>query len=200
MKFKTTLLLLVAALSIQFSYAQDNTTIQQKQITPFIAYELGEAAFNNFQSLSGEIGIKFANNHLLRLTHMNVKLTESHLSTGFAGAVDGNDVEGKFFGFEAFYDFPVFLRGLYISPSLGFYKNEYSHLTLNEKLTNNSATIGLGIGYRETNLFRIKGLYFMVTFPMRTPLNPIDKTILGNTTVNSNVFSNNIWLFIGYEF
>jgi len=55
---------------------------------------------------------------MIRLTHMNVNLTEEHLSSEFARAVDGDNVEGKLFGFEAFYDLPVLTKGLYISAYL----------------------------------------------------------------------------------
>ena len=67
-----------------------------------MAIELGKGAFNKFQSYSGEIDIQLSDDHLLRLVHMIVYLTEQHLSSSFAGAVDDPDVEGKFFGFEVF--------------------------------------------------------------------------------------------------
>ena len=185
---------------IQIIEAQELNPKKDQGIIPFVGYELGEAMFNAFQSISAEVGIRFPNDHMFRLTHMNVNLTEGHLSSGFAGAVDGNNVEGKFFGFEAFYDFPLFFEGFYLSPSVGYYKNKYEHLLLDESLRNNSATLGLGVSYREQNVFGLKGLYYMVSLPMRTPLNPIEETKLGETTINNNQFDNNIWLFIGYEF
>lgn len=181
-------------------WAQDNSSDEDSKIHPFIGYELGEAAFNSFQSISGEVGIRFQNNHLLRLTHMNVSLTEKHLSSSFAGAVDGADVEGRLFGFEAFYDFPVLSKSLYIAPSIGYYKNSYEHTILDEELKTNSATLGVGISYREMNLFNIRGLYYAVSIPMRISLNPIQETMLGETIIKNNTFENNIWLFIGYEF
>ena len=197
-RFSTVFFLLL--LSTSFSFSQSIQADQVKQIRPFIAYEFGEAAFNKFQSLSGEIGLHFQNNHMLRLTHMNVKLTEGHLSSDFAVVVEGDDVEGKFLGFEAFYDLPVFWKGFYISPSFGYYKNEYNHLILEQNLKNNSFTIGTAISYRETDIFGVKGLYYTVSFPMRTPFNPIRETSLGETLIKGNRFDNNIWLFVGYEF
>lgn len=173
---------------------------QEDKIRPFLAYEFGEAAFNKFQSLSGEIGVKFPNNYLLRLTHMNVNLSEKHLASSFAGAVDGSDVRGKMFGFEAFYDIPIAWKTLYISPSVGYYRNEYKHTVLDEAIENKTATIGAGISYRETNLFKVKGLYYTLSLPMRISLNPIKKTTLGETTIRNNAFDNNIWLFIGFQF
>ena len=181
-------------------FAQDDTIVENKKTHAFIAYELGQAAFNDFNSYSGEIGLRFNNNHMVRLAHMNVKMSEEHLSSDFAVVVDGDNVEGKFFGFESFYDFPVIWNGLYISPSLGWYRNEYNHTILDEKLKKDSATIGLAISYRETDIFGVKGLYYTLSFPMRTPFNPIKKTELGDTTIKNNTFDNNIFFFVGLEF
>ena len=200
MKIKVSSISFILLLISSSICAQNDIEDTYKRAKFFLAYEFGEAAFNRFQSLSGEMGLRFANEHMIRLSHMNVKLTEEHLSSDFAGAVEGSDVEGKFFGFEVFYDFPVFTEGLYIGPSVGYYKNEYLHTVLDERFKNNSATIGLGIGYREKNVFGVKGLYYMLSFPMRTPLNPIEESMLGNTTIENNRFDNNIWFFVGYEF
>lgn len=166
----------------------------------FIAYEFGEAVFNKFQSLSGELGWRFNNQHMIRLVHINHDLTEEHLSSGFAGAVDGDYVEGKLFGFETFYDFPIFTKGLYISPSIGYYRNEYRHTMLQEDLQKSSCTLGTALSYRETNIFNVKGLYYMFSIPMRISLDPIKETKLGDTIIKNNTFENNIWLFIGYAF
>lgn len=181
-------------------YGQEVTEKQQKKMRPFVAYELGEAAFNKFQSISGEVGVKFRNDHLLRLTHMNVNLTEAHLSSDFVVVVDGSDVEGKMFGFEVFYDFPVLLEGLHLGPSFGYYINEYNHTVLDESVKENSATIGLGISYREENIFGLKGLYYTLSLPLRIHFDPMEKTKLGDTTIYGNQFDSNIWFFVGYQF
>lgn len=197
---KMKLLLVLSLAFFKFCIAQEENVAQDNRLEFFVAYEFGEAAFNKFRSLSGEIGIKLQNEHLLRLTHMNVNLTEAHLSSSFAGAVDGDDVEGKFFGFEAFYDFPILLKGLYVGPSIGYYKNEYHHILLDQNLKNNTFTLGLGISYSETNIFKIDGLYYRLSIPFRISLNPIEETVLGETTINNDTFEQNIWFFIGYEF
>lgn len=181
-------------------YAQNESSSTKREGTFFVGYELGEAAFNKFQSLSGEVGFRFQNQYMFRLTHMNVKLSEEHLSSSFAGAVEGDQVVGDFLGFEAFYDMPVLFNGFYISPSCGYYENKYRHQTLNDNLVNKSLTFGAAISYRENNLFKLQGLYYMISFPMRTPINPITETKLGDTIIKNNSFDNNIWLFIGYEF
>ncbi|GAB5557980.1 MAG: hypothetical protein SchgKO_21930 [Schleiferiaceae bacterium] len=175
----------------------------------FIGYDLGEAMFNSFQSLSGEVGVSLPNRHLIRLVHMNVNLTEQHLSSDFVATVDGDNVEGKMLGFELFYSYPLFQwregdQGFYVSPSLGVYNNQYWHTELDERLDHTSGTAGFELSFREVNPFKtqgaFKGLYYTVSLPFRFHFSPHDKTQLGNTTISSNAFDNNIWLFIGYEF
>lgn len=181
----------------QISWAQE---LKENKLNVFVGYELGEAVFNKFQSLSGEIGVQFKNQHQLRLAHMNVNLTKEHLATAFAGAVDGPDVKGKFLGLEAFYDIPVFKNRLFLAPSIGYFKNEYNHTLLDESLTNSSLTFGGAISFTETDIFKVKGLYYRFSIPMRTPLNRIKETQLGSTIIKNNAFDNNLWLFIGYKF
>lgn len=183
---------------VAFSQQRNENELERGQF--FMGLEVGEAVFNKFQSYSGEIGFKRSNLHLVRLVHMNVGLTEQHLSSSFAGAVDGPDIEGSFFGFEGFYDIPVFVKGLYVAPSVGYFKNEYNHTILNEEIQNQSATLGIGISYRESDIFQVKGLYYMLSIPMRRTLNPIEDTSLGVSVIKDNSFDNNIWLFVGYEF
>lgn len=198
---KFILLLISFMLMYQFSFAQTIHTNKENGIRPFIAYDFGEAAFNKFQSLSGEIGIRFSNNHMFRFVHMNIKLTEQHLSSSFAGAVDGDDVKGSLFGFEAFYDFPVAFKTLYVCPSIGYYKGSYEHTVLDESIEMDySATIGLAVSYREINLFGLKGLYYNLSVPMRLVLSPTEETKLGDTVISNNTYGQNIWFFVGYEF
>ncbi|MFN3917793.1 MAG: hypothetical protein ACK4K0_08615 [Flavobacteriales bacterium] len=185
--------------SLVLNYTQRDS-VKSKSLKFFIAYDFGEAAFNQFKSLGGEVGVRFKNNHLLRLTHTNLHLTEKHLSSNFAKAVDGKNVKGKQFGFELFYDFPVFVKGLYIAPSVGYYDNEYTHTTLNEKLEKSSFTAGTAISFTEMDLFKVKGLYYRVSVPFRFNFDPIKETKLGDTTIKSNLFENNIWLFVGFQF
>lgn len=199
LKFTSTLT--TCLLIFQLGISQNVEQIKEAKIKPFIAYEFGEAAFNKFQSVSGEIGIRFPNNQMIRLVHMNVQLTEQHLSSSFAGAVDGDNVEGSMFGFEAFYDIPVTWNTLYLSPSVGYFKGEYNHLILDESLKLDYAySVGLAVSYRENNLFGLEGLYYNFSVPMRFNLSPTDATVLGETTIVNNTFENNIWIFIGYEF
>lgn len=181
-------------------FTQETYINEPSKFNPFIAYELGEAVFNDFQSISFEVGARFNNDHLIRLVHMNVDLTETHLSSSFAQAVKGSNVEGSFFGFELIYDFPITWNTLYIGPSAGYFTNKYNHTILDEFVNNSSSTLGLSISYRERNIFGIKGVYFNFSLPMRVSLNPIEETYLGDAIVSNSTFENNIWLFIGYEF
>lgn len=166
----------------------------------FIAYDLGEAIFNEFKSLGGEVGVRFGNNHLLRIAYTHLYLSEKHLSSNFAKAVDGNNVKGKQVGFEVFYDFPIVVKGLYIAPSIGYYDNEYTHTISNETLDQSSFTLGSAISFTETDIFKVKGLYYRLSIPFRFNLTPINETQLGETTIHSNQFDNSIWFFVGFQF
>lgn len=185
--------------------AQDFNLNTDEKISPFLAYEFGEAIFNRFQSFSGEIGLSFPNKHLIRLVHQNVQLTEAHLSSNFASIVKGDNVEGSLFGFEALYSFPLYrwkndCQIIYISPSVGYHQNGYSHLILEEAFEKSSMTAGLELALRETDLFGIRGLYYALTIPTRIHFSSHDAFTLGDTQISSNRFDNNIWLFIGYQF
>lgn len=185
--------------SAVLNYTQRDS-VKSKSTKLFVAYDFGEAAFNQFKSLGGEIGVRFKNDHLVRLTHTNLHLTEKHLSSNFAKAVDGKNVKGKQFGFELFYDFPFFVKGLYIAPSVGYYNNEYTHTILNEKLEKSSFTAGTAISFTEKDLFKVKGLYYRVSIPVRFNFDPIKETKLGDATIKNNLFDNNIWFFVGFQF
>jgi len=197
---KISLIIILFFIVVSSAFAQKDQAENLNRKRFFLAYEFGEAAFNSFQSLSGEIGIRFPNNHMFRIVHMNVNLTEGHLSSSFAGAVDGDNVKGVFLGFEAFYDFPILVEGLYLGPSIGYYNNEYQHTLFDEVEMNESATLGVGISFREKDIFGVNGLYYMVSIPIRIALDPSDETMLGSSIIKSNQFDNNIWLFVGFEF
>ena len=64
----------------------------------FVAYEFGEMAFNDFKNFAGEIGYNFDNKHSVRVSYINVALSERHLSSNEASAVDGENVEGLWRG------------------------------------------------------------------------------------------------------
>lgn len=165
----------------------------------FVGYELGEMAFNKFQFFAGEAGLLFKTQHMLRFVHMNVKIAEKHLSSDFANVVDGENVKGLFKGYELFYDIRIY-KSFYAGASAGYYNNFYRHTKLNESVDHFSSTLGFELTYRETNIFKVEGLYFNLALPFRFYLNPLEKTELGNSTVNRHFLENNIWIFIGYQF
>lgn len=164
--------------------------------TFFIGYDFGEAAFNRFQSLGSEVGIRFQNGDHFRLSYTNLKLTEEHLSSNFASAVDGENIRGKQQGLELFYDLHLPVKDLYIGPSIGFYDNRYNHTLLKEKIRKSSFTMGAAVSYSQ-NLFKSKWVYYRVSVPIRYTFNPIEETKLGAATIKSNRVDNNIWFFIG---
>ena len=190
---------LFIALTVAFGQKTPDTTSIHKKTHVFVGYELGEMIFNNFLFFAGETGLQFKNKHMLRLTYMNVKLTEKHLSSDFANVVDGNNVKGIFKGYELFYDLPVY-KNLHLGGSAGYYNDYYEHTEKSEDVNHKTATIGFEINYRETDIFNIKGLYFNLALPFRFYINPLEKTTLGNATVNRHFFENNIWFFVGYQF
>jgi hypothetical protein len=166
----------------------------------FGAYETLEMAMNNFKNFAGEIGYRFNQKNQLRLTIMEVKLTERHLSSGWeSAAVDGKDVEGYLRGYEMHYD-RFISKHWYVSANLGYYNDEYNHTELDESLENKTLTIGTGIGYMRNGLFGIKPLYLNFSIPVRYYFNQIEETKLGETTIKPHVVVNNVWLFLGYKF
>lgn len=174
-------------------------SLGQERAKYFVAYEFGEMAFNRFRNFAGETGVKFKNNRMLRFVYMDVKLTEKHLSSGFANVVSGKNVEGHFKGYELFYDVPVF-KGVHLGGSVGYYNDFYRHTLSGQSVSHTTPTLGFGVNYRETDLFKLKGMYFNLAVPFRFYLRPLEKTDLSGSTVNRHFFENNIWIFIGYEF
>jgi len=185
--------------------AQDSSVTNNSRSKLFIGYDLGEMAFNNFQNFGGEIGLKFKNDHMLRFVYLNVKLTEKHLASDFAKAVDGNNVTGLWHGYEMFYDLPIFRfregkSFVYAGPSIGYHENRYQHTQLDESVDHKTGTVGFDIGFRESDVFKVKGLYYSLSIPFRYNFKPLEETKLGESTVNKSVFDQTISFFVGYQF
>ncbi|WP_282036969.1 hypothetical protein [Saccharicrinis aurantiacus] len=179
--------------------SNNKTTRDSCAINYFIAYGLGEMAFNQFQNFSGEIGLRFKNQHMLRFVYNNIKATEKHLSSNFANAVDGHNVRGLLKSYDLIYNIPVY-KGIYAGALGGYVNDYYEHTELDESVEHFSPTLGFSVGYRDTNLFKVKGLYYYFELPFRFYLNPLEETKLGDSTVNRHFFVNNIWFFIGFQF
>lgn len=197
-----TLILLTLSCSLQGQQSGGITQTNDQKTDPlktFIAYDLGEMAFNKFQNFSGELGVKFSNQHMLRFVYSNVKLTEGHLSSDFAKAVDGDNIEGLHKSYELIYDIPIY-KYFYMGAIGGYINDNYNHTILDESVSNNTVAFGGTFSYRETNIFKVKGLYYNFSVPIRYYLSPLEETRLGESVVNKHLIENSIWFFIGYEF
>ncbi len=162
-----------------------------------IGYELMEMAMNRFQYFAGEAGYAFNDRYRVRLTAMEVNLTERHLSNEYeAAAIDGDGVSGYFRGYELHLQRRMW-RGLYLSGAVGYAGDRYEHEESGDELVSHTPTVGIGVGYRWKNPLSIPHLYFDLAVPVRYYINPIDETPLGDATVRPHVVVNNIWLFIG---
>jgi len=187
------------------AFAQNDVVQTDNKLNIFVGYDLGQMAFNRFQNFAGEIGVKTKNDHIIRFAYQNVKLTEAHLSSSFAGAVDGENVTGLWHGYGLLYDIPVYRlkngKGFaYGGVAVGYHRNFYQHIILDESFEHKTALVGFDIGFREKDIFNVKGLYINFSVPFLFNLNKIEETKLGDTTINSDVLSQSIAFFIGYEF
>lgn len=186
-------------------FCQDSANSNTYQSSIFIGYDLGEMAFNKFQNFGGEIGYKNKNDHSIRFVYLNIKLTEEHLSSGFANAVDGDNVTGLWHAYNLYYDIPVFrfkngTSFIYGGLSAGYHENSYQHTSLEESVMHKSAIVGFDIGLRESNIFKVEGLYINLQIPFSYKFNTLEETKLGDATVNRSVFGQTISFFVGYEF
>jgi len=169
--------------------------------TTYLGYELGEMVTNNFKRFAGEIGYQFENKSTVRLVYLDVVLSEQHLSSNIAGAVDGDNVEGLWRGFELYYDIPLTLRWSF-GLSAGNSKSFYSHTILDESVGAQSGTVGFSFSYLGDNVLGMKQLYWRFSLPVRHYFNPIPRTQLGDTIVVGDESGLNLtpWIFVGYRF
>ena len=165
----------------------------------FVGYEFGQMAFNDFQHFAGEVGYSFDNKSSIRLAFLNVALTERHLSSSEAGAVDGENIEGLWRGAGLLYDIPI-ATNFYFSPSIGHYDSEYSHTILNESIRKKSTTAGVGLTYRKHGLFGVNNLYWRFSLSYRHYFNPIPRTTLGESVVTGGSGEITPAIFVGYRF
>jgi len=185
--------------------AQSEVEEPDDKLKIFVGYDLGQMAFNRFQNFAGEIGLKTKKDHMIRFAYQNVKLTEAHLSSSFASGVDGDNVTGLWHGYGLLYDIPVYRfkngKGIaYGGVAATYHKNSFQHTILDESVEHETALVGFDIGFRENDIFKVKGLYINFSIPFLFNLNKIEKTKLGDTTINNNVLSQSIAFFVGYEF
>ncbi len=166
----------------------------------FVAYEILEMSMNDFQYFAGEIGYRFEKKNQIRLTVMEVKLTERHLSDKYeALAIKGGNVKGYFRNYEINYD-RFFSKHWYVSLNSGYANDKYQHTKLGAGIDHKTFTIGTGVGYIHSNLFGIKHFFLNFSIPVRYYFNHIEETKLGDSTVRPHIIVNNMWLFLGYKF
>lgn len=165
----------------------------------FVGYEFGQMAFNEFQNFAGEVGYSLENNASIRLSFLNVALSERHLSSSEAGAVDGDNIEGLWRGAELLYDFPV-TKHIFVSPSAGHFDSKYSHTVLDQSIRKKSLTAGVALSYRENGIFGINSLYLRFSVSYRHYFNPFQRTTLGDSVVTGGSSEVTPALFVGYHF
>jgi hypothetical protein len=181
-------------------FITQNVFAQMEERKYFAGYELLEMTMNKFQNFAGEIGCRFNEKEQVRLTVMEVVLTERHLSNGYeAFGVDGSNVQGYFRNYEINYD-RYFSEHWYYSINISYDYHKYEHTIIDASVNNETMTIGSGIGYTHYDLFGIKHLFLNCSVPVRYFFNHLEETKLGGTTIRAHIIVNNIWLFIGYNF
>lgn len=185
-----------------FLSTQVHAETSEKPTGFFAGYETLEMSMNEFKNFAGEIGYRFDALNQVRLMIGEVDLTERHLSSSWeAVAVDGDDVEGYFRIYELYYDRSFSeTSNWYYSGSVAYVRDEYDHLISDNKIDNETATVGFAIGYQKYNLFGIEHLYVNASMPFRYYFNDIPKTTWGETKILDHKFVNNLWLFVGYKF
>lgn len=178
------------------SNAQENQT---KKF--FVGYELLEMSMNEFKYFAGEVGYRFNPKHQLSLSIGEIDMTERHLSSNEAAAVDGDNVEGYFRIYELTYSRFFGKRKLWhYGANVGYVYDEYDHLISDNEIKNHTLTAGVNFGFQKMDIFKIKHLYLRVLIPIRYNFNSIPEQEWGETTIREHKFVPNTWLFLGYRF
>lgn len=165
----------------------------------FVAYEITEMSINGFRHFAGELGFRFGARHQVRVSIMEVDVSERDLAGWWSASVDGRGVEGYFRAYELNAD-RFFAGNWYVSGNAGYIANEFRHVTLPDRLKNETLTAGVGVGYSRSNLFGVKRLHLNVAMPVRIYFDGIEETRLGDATVRVHRIVPNTWIFIGYQF
>ena len=164
-----------------------------------VGYDIGQMAFNDFKYVAGELVYSFESERALRFAFFNVALSERHLSSGEASAVDGDNVEGLWRGVDLYYDYPI-TEKIFISPSIGYHDQTFTHTLLGTSVGYSSPSAGFALSYFEVGNLGIEKLYwrFSLTFGYR--LKEQEDATLGDSIVSGDAFSFIPAMFIGYEF
>jgi len=162
-----------------------------------VGYEIFEMAMNEFRYFAGELAYRFDDRYRLRLTVMEVDLTERHLGSSWESeAIDGSGVSGYFRGYELHLQRFVW-RGFYLSGAAGYFHDLYEEDASGQRVSNHTPTLGVGLGYNWREPFGIPYLYLDLAMPFRFYFNDIEEQQLGDATVRRHLIVNNLWLFIG---
>ena len=164
-----------------------------------VGYDIGQMAVNDFKYIAGEVGYRFENNHALRLAVFNVALSERHLSSGEASVVKGDNVEGLWRGMDLYYDYPV-TNNIFISPSIGYHEETYTHTVLGTSVGYSSPSAGFALSYLDIDNFGLKNLYWKFSLNFQYIFQEQEDEMLGDSIVNRDSFSFTPAMFIGYVF
>lgn len=164
-----------------------------------MGYELGQMAFNGFQHFAGEVGYNLKNNSAVRFSFLNIALSERHLSSSEASAVDGDNIEGLWRGAELLYDIPI-TNHIFVSPSIGYYDSKYSHTILDQSVRKKSSTAGVALSYGDNGIFGFNNFYWKFSVSYRYYFNPMQRTALGESVVLGGSTEVTPAIFIGYQF
>jgi hypothetical protein len=165
----------------------------------FVAYEITEMSMNRFRNFAGEAGYRFGSKYRLRVSVMEVDVTERDLAGWWSASVEGKGVEGYLRAYEAHAD-RFLTKSWYVGGNVGYIANTFEHVTLPDRLTNRTMTAGIGVGYSRADLFGVKHLHFDISMPIRFYFNEIEETKLGAATVRAHKVVPNTWIFVGYGF
>lgn len=165
----------------------------------FVGYELGQMAFNEFKHVAGEIGYSFENKQAVRIALFNVALSERHLSSDEASAVEGDNVEGLWRGVDLYYDYPV-SKNIFISPSIGYHDHEYTHSVLGTSVHHFSPSAGFALSYLGDDILGLEKLYWRFSLTFKHNFKEQEETILGDSIVKGASSGFIPAIYIGYEF
>lgn len=164
----------------------------------FVAYELSEMITNRFRNFAIEGGYQVSPRYRIRGSALEVDLTERDLAGWWSASVEGKGVKGYFRAYELNVD-RFLTRTWYVSANLGYIGNTFQHVTLPDRIHNDTFVAGLGFGYSRPNLFGVRHLYFDFTNPVRYYFTPIPESRLGAATVRAHTIVPNTWFFVGYK-
>lgn len=165
----------------------------------FVGYEFGQMVFNDFKNVAGEIGYSFENRHAVRIALFNVALSERHLSSDEASAVEGDNVKGLWHGVDLYYDYPV-TNNIFISPSIGHHDNEYTHTVLGTTVRQSSPSAGVTVSYLGNDILGIEQLYWRFSLAFRYNFKEEDDANLGDSIVRGDTSGFTPAIYIGYGF